>query len=204
MIKGPLVHLKPSRFPLTRAPQHHPKSCGKEPQQSRQRPAGGLTEYKKTASYDAVFLKFSVRQRLTLGELEAGAGAWLPWLLALFHPWVTGKETFRLDKLAVLWVELGEGAGDRVTDRNSLGMLATTFNDNFHIKLVNHVHDLERGNHRVLEIESREIFLKGESVDGHFTGAFGNPCAGNGGLAATCGALCSDSWHNLIRKRLVS
>ena len=139
------------------------------------------------------FFEIVVRWRLTLGELEAGAGTWLTWLLALFHPWITGEETFRLDELAVLRVELGKGAGDRVADRDGLGMFATTFNDHFHIELVDHVHDLERGDNCVLEIEGREVFLKGESVDGHFTGTFGNPCAGDGGLAATRGALCSGS-----------
>ena len=47
-------------------------------------------------------------EKLTLRELEAGAGTGLAGLFPFLHPWVTSEETERLDHLAVLGVHLGE------------------------------------------------------------------------------------------------
>ena len=63
--------------------------------------------HKKAASCDAAFSEVKI-SRLTLGELEAGAGAGTTGLLAFLHPRVAGKEAFWLDQLAVLRVEESE------------------------------------------------------------------------------------------------
>ena len=87
---------------------------------------------------------------LTLGKLESGAGTGTTGLLALLHPWVAGQETLGLDRLAVLRVEERERAGNRVTNRNGLGVLATALDDSFHIELLYHVQGLERSDDGVL------------------------------------------------------
>ena len=140
----------------------------------------------------AAFLKSG---RLTLGELEALAGSGLTSLFAFLHPWVTGKETKRLDGLAVFWIHLGKGAGDRVADRNGLSLLATAFDDDVQVKLVGKSNCLERREHRVLKLDRRKVFLEGASIDGDLAGAFGHPDAGDCGFAAAGGALGGGGGH---------
>lgn len=138
---------------------------------------------------------------LAFGELEAGTSTGLAGFLALFHPWVTGEEALGLNELAVLWVKKGERAGDRMADRDSLGVFTATFNDDFDIELIDHVDGLERGDHSILEINRRKVFLEGNAVDDDFTGSFGDPGVSDGGLAATSGAFRFDSRHDSVGKR---
>src|SRR5262245_57467332 len=59
-------------------------------------------------------------RRLTLGELEPGAGAALAVLLALLHPGIAREKAFLLELLAELRVVLRQRARDPVSDRSRL------------------------------------------------------------------------------------
>jgi len=158
-----------------------------------------ITQKKPHPLLDAAFCSETVR-RLTLGELEALAGAWLTSLFPFLHAWVTCEEAKWLDQLAVLWVHLGKGAGDRVTDGNSLCVGATTLDDDVHIELVRQGCSLERSEDGVLQLDCRKIFFKRAAVDEDLASAFGQPHAGNCGFAAASGAFGSGSGHVRMTK----
>lgn len=132
----------------------------------------------------------------TLGELEAGAGTGTTGLFAFLHPRIAGEEALGLDQLAVLGVEKGERAGDRMADRDGLRVLATAFDDGFHVELVDHVQGLERRDDGVLEVDRREVILEGNAVDGHFPGSFADPDVGDRSLAAAGGAFGFGGRHD--------
>lgn len=143
-----------------------------------------------------LFCKTELKGKLAFRELEAGACTWLTWLFALFHAWVTGKETLWFHQATVGWVNFREGAGDGVANRDGLCVLAATFDDDLHIELVDHVHHLERSDNGVLKIDRWEIFFERKTVDGHFSGTFGDACVRNSGFAASGGTMSDSSWHN--------
>lgn len=143
-----------------------------------------------------LFWKIGSESKLAFRELEAGAGTWLAWLLALFHPWITGEEAFRFHQAAVGWIHFGESAGNCVTNGDRLCVLSAAFDDDLNVELVNHVHHLKRSDDGVLKVDRWEVFFEGETVDGHFSGTFGNPGVGNGGFAASGGTMSDSSWHN--------
>jgi len=159
-----------------------------------------LHKHKKAASIAGCGFCSETVRRLTLGELEALAGAWLTSLLPFLHAWVTCEEAEWLDQLAVLWVHLGKGAGDRVTDGHSLCVGATTLDDDVHIELVRQGCCLERSEDGVLELDRRKVFFERAAVDGDLASAFGQPHAGNCGFAAASGAFGSGSGHVRMTK----
>ena len=134
------------------------------------------------------FLLIVVSQGSALGELEALAGTGLTGLFAFLHARVAGEETERLDDLAVFGVDLGEAAGDRVTDRNGLGVDAATFDDHVDVVLVGQRGRLEGGEDRVLEFDRGKVVFEGARIDGDLAGAFGEPDSRDCGFATAGGA----------------
>ena len=114
---------------------------------------------------------FENPESLTFGELEACAGTGLAWLFPFLHPWVTGEEAERLDDFAVLGVHQSERAGDRMADRNRLGLLAAAFDDDVQIELVGKREGQEWCQNGVLKLDRRKVFLEGTIVDGDLAGA---------------------------------
>src|SRR6478752_2558033 len=94
-------------------------------------------------------------ERLTLGELEARAGTRLTWLFPFLHPRVAGEVAEWLDELAVLRVHLRERTGNRMADRDRLGLLAATLNDHVEVELVGERNGEERREHGVLKLDGR-------------------------------------------------
>ncbi len=132
---------------------------------------------------------------LTLGELEARARTWLTWLFPFLHPWVTSEETERLDHLAMLWIHEGQGAGNRVADRNRLRLLAAAFDDDVEVKFIGKRDGEKRCKHVILKLDGRKIFLEAAAIDDDLASAFRHPDAGDGGFAAAGGALRGGSGH---------
>ena len=141
--------------------------------------------------------------RSALGELEASTCTGLTGLLAFLHPRVASEEAFWLDQLAILRVEQGQRTGNRVADCYRLSVLASALNERLDVELVDHVHGLERGDDGVLEIDGREVILKGKTVDGHFPGSFGDPDVCDCSLAASGCAFGFGGWHGVGMKSLV-
>src|SRR6478736_7217922 len=123
-------------------------------------------------------------KRLTLGELEALAGAGLAGLLALFLAGVTGEVTGLLESDAKLGIELQQGAGDAVGNRTGLAADAATSDVHGHIELVLAVSRDERRQGALHEVVVGEIDLKLAVIDHGLAGTGKNADAGGGRLAA--------------------
>lgn len=119
-----------------------------------------------------------------LGELEALTGTGLTGLFAFLHARVASEETEWLDDFAVFWINLSEAAGNRVADRDRLGVDAAAFDDHIHIELIDESGGLERCENCVLEFDGWKVIFEGARVDGDLAGAFGEPDAGNCGFAS--------------------
>src|SRR6478609_2938728 len=126
-------------------------------------------------------------KRLTLGELEALAGAGLAGLLALFLAGVTGEVTGLLEGNAELGIELQQGAGDAVGNRTGLAADAAAGDVHGHIELVLAVGSDERREGALHEVVVGEIGLELAFVDDGLAGA-GNDADAGGGRLATAGA----------------
>src|SRR5688572_768838 len=96
-----------------------------------------VTEMKKRRPQGApLWMSRISSKRLTLGELEALAGAGLAGLLALFLAGVTGEVTGLLKGDAELGIELQESAGDAMGNGAGLAADATAGDVHGHIELV--------------------------------------------------------------------
>src|SRR6478609_2260838 len=96
-------------------------------------------------------------KRLTLGELEALAGAGLAGLLALFFAGVTGEVTGLLQGDAELGIELQQRAGDAMGHGARLAADAATGDIHKDVELVLRVRSDERGDGAAHEVVVREI-----------------------------------------------
>jgi len=92
---------------------------------------------------EAAFCKMGRPGRLTLGELEALAGAGLAGLLALSGTRVTAEKAFGFQGGTEFGVVKNQGAGNRKLDGVGLAVHATSTGDRFDVKLVLQVRDLE-------------------------------------------------------------
>src|ERR1700694_1594237 len=95
--------------------------------------------------------------RLTLGELEALAGAGLAGLLAFFLAGVTGQVTGLLEGDAELGIELQQGAVDAVAHGAGLGADATAGDVHDDVEFFPAVSGDERGDGALHEVVVGEI-----------------------------------------------
>lgn len=140
---------------------------------------------------------------LTLGELEAFPCAGLAGLFALFHARVAAKVASGFEIAAEFRVDLGDGAGYSEFDRSGLSDDAATVGDYLDIVFVEEVGHLEWCENLVLGRKIREVFFEGPIIDGDLAGTFGEPDAGDGGLAASgCGINSLSSRHGGKEEKL--
>ena len=131
--------------------------------------------------------KNRVGDRLTLGELEAFAGAWLTGLLTFLHTRVTLDVASLLEGDAEFRIHLLQRAGDTMSNGSGLAGDATTIHVDRNVILVAQGDRDERGVGEFGKVLVREIVLKITTIGHEFTRAWSDADAGGGGLT-TAGA----------------
>src|SRR5262245_7192637 len=124
-------------------------------------------------------------ESLPLRELETGARAALPVLLALDLARVAREEASLLDRRAVARVELLERARNRVPQRARLTGDAAAAHRGPHVVAADHAGHLERRLDHHAQALAREVVLERAAVDAELARAGREHHAGHRGLAAS-------------------
>jgi len=126
---------------------------------------------------------------LTLGELEALAGAGATWLLTLAHTGITGQKAFDLESDAMLGIKFVESAGNGKAECAGLALKSTTGGFGFNIVALHGIDRLKWLQDGVLLRNGWEVIVKTASVHADLAGAGDDMDAGDSRFAATrcCG-----------------
>src|SRR5690349_4452278 len=108
---------------------------------------------------------------LTLGILEALAGARLAVLLALLLPRVPREEAGALERRTTLGIRRAQRARDAVPHRLCLRAVPTTSHRGAHVVLVEQLQQLERLAHHHLVRLANEVLVRRPSVHRDLAGA---------------------------------
>src|SRR5882757_7400857 len=103
---------------------------------------------------------------LALAELESLAGALLPVLLALLDARVAGEQTFALQRLAQLDVELEQSAGDAHLHRIGLGADAAAGDVGEDVEVREHLDQHQRPLCGDALLRSDKVLFKALVIDG--------------------------------------
>ena len=124
-------------------------------------------------------------ERLTLGELEALAGAGLTRFFTLFHARVAGQKTVLLERDTESFIGLQQSAGNREANRASLTGGSAAMRIHGDIKQVCAFSHLQWLEDMILQIRRGEILLKRFAVHFDLAGAGCHADARYCGLAAS-------------------
>src|SRR6185437_4036423 len=140
--------------------------------------------------------KRSFGTRLSLRELEAGAGAFLAVLLALLAAGITGDHAAGLERLAQFGIELHERAGDAELDGIGLAVDAATLDRGQDVEGLVDVGDAERLVGGGALCRSDEVLLELLAVDGELARAGAEEDASDCALAPAGSVVLNQICHS--------
>src|ERR1700761_1813050 len=139
----------------------------------------------------------SSESRLALAELESLSGALLPVLLALLDTRVAGEQTFGLQRLAQLDVELQKGAGDTHLHRIGLSANAAARHIGKDVKGRKHLDQYERPLGGDALLFGDEVLLETLLVAGKFPFPGAQKPASHARLPPPCSVVLNQICHSL-------